>query len=120
LAASQPVLIDERPEVRDTGWVVVVQERYDIAIGPVLQLEKDMMVSGWWSLGVAVTVVTALWVFVIVVLNESAGSRLFARLRRRAGLGGESLSSGKGFLSPPRPEQPPGSQGPTVTERPGR
>jgi hypothetical protein len=120
LASSQPVQIEERPEVRDTGWVVVVQERYDVAIGPVLRLEKDMMASGWWALGVAVTVVTALWLFVIVVLNESAGARLFARLRRRIGLGGESLPSTKGSLGPPRSDRPPAGQGPTITERPGR
>jgi hypothetical protein len=121
LTASQPVLVEERPKAKDVDWLVLVQERYDTAIGPVLQLESEMLERGWWALGVAVAVVTGLWVFVIVVLNESAGSRLFAFLRRRAGLKGDGLSSGRGSLSarvPERPRLAPG--GPTVTERPER
>jgi serine/threonine protein kinase len=119
LTARQPVLVEERPEAKDTGWLVLVQERYDTAIGPVLHLENDMLARGWWALLVAVGVVTALWVFVIVVLNESAGSRLFAFLRRRAGIKSDSLASAKGSLSVPRLEPPapaPGAR--TVTERP--
>jgi eukaryotic-like serine/threonine-protein kinase len=111
LAASAPVIIAERPDVRDIGWVVLVQERYDTAIGPVLALEKDMLAQGRWSLGLALTIVTALWVFVIVVLNESVGGPLIRRLRRRMGIGVDSVSSGKGSVRPP-PTRP----GATLTE----
>ena len=35
LAASFPVVVDDRPKtVSDTGWWVIVQEKYDSAIGP--------------------------------------------------------------------------------------
>jgi hypothetical protein len=119
LAASYPVEIDERPQARNTGWVVIVQERYDIAIGPVLKLETNMLRQGWWSLGLAVTVVTGLWFFVIIVLNESSGSRLFGFLRRRAGLRSEWPSSGRGSL-PRGPDRPPADpEAKTVTHRPG-
>jgi hypothetical protein len=111
LAASQPVRIDERKDVSDIGWVVLVQERYDVAIGPVLQLENDMLARGRWALLVAVLVVTGLWLFVILLLNESAGSGLFGFLRRRAGLGGEGLSSLKPSLSAPQPPRVIGSPG---------
>lgn len=95
LAASAPVVIEERPEARDTGWVVIVQERYDTAIGPVLELQSEMLRRGRWALGVAVIVVTGLWLFVLLVLNESTGSRFFRFLRRQAGLGGDSVASMK-------------------------
>jgi serine/threonine protein kinase len=116
LAASHPVLIDERPEVRETGWVVVVQERYDTAIGPVDQLEKDMMVRGWTALGLAVTGVTLLWLFVVVVLNESTGSRLFRYLKRRAGLVSDGVRSAKPSSQRGRTDQHPEDPVPTVLE----
>jgi hypothetical protein len=118
LAAVQPVLIEERPAVRDTGWMVLVQERYDVAIGPVLQLEHDMMARGRWYLALALAVVTGLWLVVIFVLNESAGSRWFRFLRRQAGVSGESAGSIKGSLDrsgQPAPRATPAA--PTVTER---
>jgi hypothetical protein len=112
LAASQPVWVEGRVRgVRDTGWWVLVQERYDIAIGPVLRLEHDMTVRGRWAVLIAVVVVTGLWLFVILVLNESAGSRLFGVLRRRAGLATASLGSVKRSARDPAPGAP------TVTER---
>jgi hypothetical protein len=98
LAASQPVLIEDRPKIGaslDIGWVVVVQERYDSAIGPVKKLESDMITRGWWALALAVTVVTGLWAFVIVVLNDGGRSRLFGFLRRKAGLMSDNPSSVK-------------------------
>jgi hypothetical protein len=95
------VVLDERQEGRDTGWVVVVQERYDIAIGPVVRLQESMLARGWFTLGVAVAVVTGLWAFVIVVLNNGGGSRLAALLRRRAGLGSERSASARGSARPP-------------------
>src|SRR5262249_43120461 len=50
LAASAPVHIEDRPGVRDTGWQVIVQEKYDTAIGPVLEMEQQMMEGGLLAL----------------------------------------------------------------------
>jgi serine/threonine protein kinase len=119
LAASHPVKIEERRDNADTGWLVVVQERHETVIGPVLALEADMMHKGWWALGLALTVVTVLWVFVIIVLNESSGSRLLAFLRRRAGITPDSTPSQRasGGYAPKQPV-PAEPWVPTVTERP--
>jgi serine/threonine protein kinase len=116
LAASAPVIVEGREDVRDTGWQVIVQERYEVAIGPVLDLEQDMLRSGWWSLGLAVTVVTALWLFVIVALNESTGSGVVARLRRWVGLRSDSLASAKDSLRSAGPARSLAGQAATVTE----
>jgi hypothetical protein len=118
LAASQPVLIEDRPKIGaklDIGWVVVVQERYDSAIGPVNKLESDMITRGWWALALAVSVVTGLWAFVIVVLNDGGRSRLFGFLRRRAGLKSDNPSSLKSSLSPRLDEPVAGPPAPTLT-----
>jgi serine/threonine protein kinase len=119
LAASHPVMVEERPDNRDTGWLVLVQERHESAIGPVLALKAKMLRNGWWTLGLALTVVTLLWLFVIVVLNESSSSRLVAFLKRRAGLAPESTPSSTASGGRPPKELLPADPGiPTVTERP--
>jgi hypothetical protein len=119
LAAEYPVIVDEREEGGDTGWVVIVQEKYDLAIGPVLKLQKDMLKHGLWALAVALSVVTILWLFVILVLNESTQSRLFSFLRRRAGVTGESLASTRASLARSSKPAPPAQPAPpTVTEPP--
>jgi hypothetical protein len=78
-----------------------------------------MMRNGWWALGVALTAVTALWAFVIVVLNDSSGSRLVAFLKRRAGINPDSTPSPRASGGRPPKEPLPADPGvPTVTERP--
>jgi hypothetical protein len=86
LAASAPVQFDEREQAGDTGWLVVVEKRHDAVIGPVQRLQASMLARGGLTLAIAMAVVTALWGFVIVILNNSPGSRLAAWVRRRAGL----------------------------------
>jgi hypothetical protein len=86
LAASAPVRLDETKQAGDTGWVVVVEKRYDTAIAPVQRLHTRMLAQGGLTLAIAMAVITGLWGFVIVVLNNSPGSRLVAWVRRRAGL----------------------------------
>jgi hypothetical protein len=111
LAASAPVQIDEPEQDGDTGWVVMVEKRHDTAIGPVQHLQSSMLARGGLTLVIAVVVVTVLWGFVIVVLNDSPGSRLVAWLRRRAGLGGErpTQTGGTGVWSAaPRRSTPSG------------
>ena len=66
-----------------------MEKRYDTATGPVQRLQTSMLARGGLTLAIATAVITALWGFVIVVLNNSPGSRLVGWLRRRAGLGTE-------------------------------
>jgi hypothetical protein len=89
LAASAPVRLDETEHCGDTGWVVVVEKRYETAIAPVQRLQTSMLARGGLTLALAMAVITGLWGFVIVVLNNSPGSRLVTWVRRRAGLATE-------------------------------
>lgn len=94
LAAFQPVVVTGRaPEVGVTGWVVIVQEPYEEALRPAQELGKKLMRYGLTALGVVVAVVTALWGFVMIVLNESPQNEFTRLLRRYTGLGGASLGS---------------------------
>ncbi|HJT36374.1 MAG TPA: protein kinase [Pirellulales bacterium] len=87
LAAIEPVEINVRPEAsRDTGWAVIVQERYAAAIEPVEQLRDRLFWRAKLALAVVLLVVSATWAFVIVVLNESSRPGWLDRLRRRAGV----------------------------------
>jgi hypothetical protein len=86
LTAFRPVIVSGRaPAEGITGWVVVVQERHDAALKPVKELGDSLMHYGLTALGIVVAVVTALWGFVIIVLNESPRHGL-ARWLRKAGL----------------------------------
>jgi hypothetical protein len=112
LAASAPVRLDEPEQGGDTGWVVMVDKRYDTAIGPVQSLQKSMLARGGLTLLISIAVVTALWGFVIVVLNDAPGSRLAAWVRRRAGLGTERHTLAGGTSVPsaaPRHSTPAGN-----------
>ncbi len=87
LAAIEPVMIDSRPvEFRDTGWAVIVQERYDAAARPIWALGPQLRRMGIVALAVVAALITVLWGFVIVVLNDAPQSRVVAELRRRFGL----------------------------------
>jgi hypothetical protein len=112
LAASAPVRLDEAEQEGDTDWVVVVEKRHDTAIGPVQRLQTSMLARGGLTLAIAMAVITGLWGFVIVVLNNSPGSRLVRWLRRRAGLGTEraTLTGATGVPSAaPRRSTPAGN-----------
>jgi hypothetical protein len=60
---------------------------------------------GLLALGIVVVVVTALWGFVIFVLNAASGSRLMRAMRRLGGLPSGSLtgSSGDAAAAPSLP-----------------
>ncbi|HEX3657772.1 MAG TPA: serine/threonine protein kinase [Pirellulales bacterium] len=109
LAAFQPVMVHyphpyEQREI-NTHWVVVVQERFDDAVHPVRLLGHRLLDWGLEGLGVVLAVVTALWLFVILVMNETPIFRWGRRLRKRAGLpvtasGSSSVGSGTGSGTP--------------------
>jgi hypothetical protein len=87
LAAFDPVIVSRGAGgLHDAGWVVIVQERFDSATAPVDQLARGLKFRGFIAAAVVVGLLTALWGFVIVVLNESSRSRLVSTFRRRAGL----------------------------------
>ena len=58
LAEMEPV----RVRGRDTGWIVIVQEAYDTAIGDTLaKLKHGLVTSGLIALGVIALVMAGLW-----------------------------------------------------------
>ncbi|HWB09508.1 MAG TPA: serine/threonine protein kinase [Pirellulales bacterium] len=85
LAAAEPVEVIARQDLssRDTGWVILVQERYDAAVAPVQRLRDQLL----WRAKLATTffaiVLAGLWGFVVLVLNESPRLRWLSRLRHR-------------------------------------
>jgi hypothetical protein len=100
LAAIEPVVVHTRPApVDDTGWAIIVQERYDEAVTPVDKLRESLLVRSILAVVVLLFVVTGLWGFVVVVLNESPRFRWLRRRRRLAGRILPGLESGS-ELSP--------------------
>ncbi len=92
LAAMQPVMVEGRTNaLADTGWAVIVQERYDTATSPVRHLQDRLVREALLALATVLVVVSGLWAFVAIVLNESPRSRLARWLRRRSGWTGPSL-----------------------------
>ncbi|HEV7222143.1 MAG TPA: protein kinase [Pirellulales bacterium] len=95
LAALEPVEVLSRPlPSRDTGWAIIVQENYRAAVAPVQQLRDRLLWQSKLALFVALAVISALWGFVILVLNESPGLRWFRHWwRRKAHVSGPSEGS---------------------------
>jgi hypothetical protein len=75
LADSLPV------EIRDgqTGWVVIVQESYQGAIGRTLShLRRSLLTSGLIAIGLIAALSAGLWAFVLRSVNEPARAALRA------------------------------------------
>jgi len=109
LAAIEPVVVHGRPEpIRDTGLGIIVQEGHEAAVRPVAQLREGLQRRGMVALGVVLFVVTALWGFVIVVLNESNRFRWLFRRRRSVTKGGPA--PGCSEVSPGAPSERSNSQ----------
>jgi hypothetical protein len=90
LATLEPVIVVRQGgKPVDTGWAVLVQERYDRATTPVTKLHHDLIVLGLIGLGLVTLVVGGLWGFVVVVLNENTRAKVTRLLRRFAGLNPE-------------------------------
>jgi hypothetical protein len=67
LAKSQSVSIRDG----NTGWLVIVQESYDAAIGNTLQrLRRSLYTSGLVAIGLVAALSAALWAFVVRAANE--------------------------------------------------
>ena len=124
LAAIEPVEVLTRRNLssRDTGWAVLVQERYAAAVRPVQQLRDQLL----WRAKLATTVVAValagLWGFVILVLNESVRLKWLEHFRRRTtltpqgntpsseGLAGTSMVSGGSTAAPTPADHSPDSE----------
>jgi len=89
---------EEQKETRDvqTGWVVLVQEPYSAVVGQVDQLKRGLAHIARFGLASLLAVVVLLWGFTAVMLNPSLRPRLYAYLRRRAGLPSETLTGTRG------------------------
>lgn len=95
IAAMQPVFVDGRKwDVADTGWGVIVQERFDDVIAPVRGLRERLVRQGLVALAAVLLVVSALWGFVAIVLNESPTSKFARWLRRRTGWAAPNIIGG--------------------------
>jgi hypothetical protein len=88
LATMQPVQV----RGQDIGLRMIVQENYQAAMHPIRVLGLRLLGRGLQALAVISFVITALWGFVIVVLNESPRLAVIRRFRRRVGLGADSLT----------------------------
>jgi len=94
LAAIDPVFIEGREEsVRDVGWAVIIQERYETALQPVRHLGRRLVRQWLIAAGTVAGVITALWGVVMIILNEPRRSRVWSTLRRRVGLSTETTSN---------------------------
>lgn len=87
LAAVEPVIVVDRPpSIGDTGWAVIVQERYSEASQPVWELAPQLRRMGFVALTVVGMLILMLWGFVMIVLNDGPHSKALAGIRRRIGL----------------------------------
>lgn len=92
LAAAAPVIVDGRhAAVGHTGWVVLIEQPEAEITGPVRALERRLLLRGTIALAFVVALIALFWALVMLALNGSPRSRLVSALRRRAGLGLDSL-----------------------------
>ncbi|MGE0609721.1 MAG: protein kinase, partial [Pirellulales bacterium] len=97
LAAAHPVFIEGRGRgSRDVGWAVLIQERYAAAAAPVNRLKQGLVRRGLIAAAVVVFVLTGLWGFVMIGLNDASRSRIASALRRKAGVKTVTPSSSTG------------------------
>jgi serine/threonine protein kinase len=111
LAALAPVLVPDRPEeIRDSGWVIVVQERADEALQPLHDLSSQLVSLAAQSAVVVLLVVLALWGGVWLTQADSRGRRLLTSVRRKLGLSMESAFSSASSSSSSSSVQTPAKQ----------
>jgi serine/threonine protein kinase len=101
LAAAEPVIVSGRPvEVKNTDWVVLVQERHATATEPVSELAGRLVRKGIWALSLLVGVIVLLWGIVITMLTESSRRPWIAALRRKVGLSATGLNGSSTSKTP--------------------
>lgn len=99
LAEMEPVLWAGRP----TGWLVIVQESYETAIGQTLRELRQQLVGYALAAGAGVIlVVVGLWSFALRMFRESAPAAVWLAGKTVGG------SEGSGLSSTPAPGRPTG------------
>lgn len=92
IAAVEPARVpvapqlNRSPELRDTGWLVVVQEAEAGVVGPIRTLRTRLAWGATLSVSLIALLLGGLWLFVLVVMDAAPGSRVVQYLRRQAGL----------------------------------
>jgi hypothetical protein len=71
---------------RDTGWVVLIEERRDDVLKPVRALQWRLGYGAAAALAFIVVLVLLMWVGMLYVIDTSSRSRVTRMLRRWAGL----------------------------------
>jgi len=96
LAQMEPVQV----RGQSTGWLVVVQEAYDTAIGaPLERLESGLVRYGLLAVGLIVAVILALWGFAVRLRNEASPPRKVGQPALA------ETGSGSGGVAPDRPTE---------------
>jgi hypothetical protein len=101
LAAVEPVIVSGRPQdVKNTDWVVLVQERHDTATQPVSELAGRLVHKAVWAFSLLIGVILLLWGIVITMLTESSRRPWFGGLRRTIGLSTNSINGNNTSKTP--------------------
>ncbi len=90
MAAMKPVVVNDR----QTGWVVVVQERYTDALAPANDLRRELTRQGIVAIIVVLLTVVAIWSFAWLTMQGHTRSKFVNALRRRIGLTGGRATAG--------------------------
>lgn len=100
LAALEPVVLEDAARgIRDTGWVVIIQERYESVIRPIYDLGSQLVRRALLALGVVLAVITALWGLVIASVSDNSRLARLLKWRRSVGLATEGGFSESGSSS---------------------
>jgi eukaryotic-like serine/threonine-protein kinase len=95
LAAMERVVLP-RPEVEDTGWVVLVQANYEETVRPLEALRHRLHAALVTAVTLVGIILVGLWGYVVVVLNEVHGGRVGSLLRQKLGLRTSATGAGPG------------------------
>lgn len=93
LAAMEPVIA----RGQDTGWVVVVQERYPDITGPIDRLGRTLLRIGILGLAAAGVLLTLLWLVVLRLLHEEPRDAARASRLRASGRRDTEVEEGLAF-----------------------
>ncbi|HQF13873.1 MAG TPA: protein kinase [Thermogutta sp.] len=80
LAQAAPVRLSSGKDSQDTGWMVIVQEDYDVAVrGPLEGFQKALVRYGLISASLVAAILLGLWTLTVRLLNEIHENHLLSR-----------------------------------------
>ena len=56
--------------IRGTGWAVIVQERRDLAMEPVDEMQRGLTKFGLWAISISFALIAILWAIVMRAMNR--------------------------------------------------